>query len=247
MSSKSVIIDHFDKYASGWHTRLQQHSYAIRLGVVRRMVSWLRPSVVLDIGCGTGDYCRLFDPEKVRYIGYDISPLMVEECRCLHPDYRFEVADAEKIPEPDGSADLVLDIAVIEYYSNPTPHMRELTRVVRSPDGHSEGGSVIIAVPNGSNITKRPIEFTNRIIEQIFSRPHPQQKDILHVPQTLAQMKRLGETVGLKLIDYGYCSLRFVPKADVDVPLSRIASDKPQWCWLSRWAGTILVCHFMKT
>ena len=42
---------------------------------------------------------RLFDQNATRYTGYDVSPDMIGECRTLYPKHRFEVADAEHIPQ----------------------------------------------------------------------------------------------------------------------------------------------------
>lgn len=240
MSGKQQIASHFDAYADTWSARLKAHAYAIRYDVVKRMVSALRPKVALDIGCGTGDYCQLFDPKVTDYVGYDLSPQMIDECRRLYPAYRFEVADAERIPQPDGEADLTLDIAVIEYYNDPGPHFAELARVTRNQ------GSIVVAVPNASNVTRGPIRAAGRLIGSFTGKPASQPGPILHVPQTLAAMKAFGAAAGLDLVDYSYCCVRLLPKTGLDDGLSQAISDKPGWNWITRWATTILVCHYVK-
>jgi len=212
----------------------------VRYAVVERMVSGLRPKAVFDIGCGTGDYCQLFDPAAVNYVGYDLSPQMIEECRRLYPRYRFEVADGDHIPVADASADLLLDIAVIEYYSDPAPHFAELARAAKP------GGSVIVAVPNGSNVTRAPIRAAGQMVGAFTGRPATRSGPILHVPQTLAAMQRCGADVGFDMVDHSYCCVRLLPKTGADDTLSQAISDKPAWNWVTRWSSTILVCHYVK-
>lgn len=47
---------------------------------------------VLDIGCGTGQFCGLF-PREV-YVGVDASSAYLAYARKRHPGYRFAVGDA---------------------------------------------------------------------------------------------------------------------------------------------------------
>jgi SAM-dependent methyltransferase len=49
-----------------------------------------RPGV-LDVGCGTGEFCDLFDPGT--YVGVDIYQSYVDFARRRRPKYRFECAD----------------------------------------------------------------------------------------------------------------------------------------------------------
>lgn len=240
MTGKQQVEDHFDAYADGWHARIKQHPYAIRFEVVKRMIAPLHPKIVLDIGSGTGDYAELFDPATVDYVGYDLSTQMVDASRRLFPKHRFEVGDAERIPEPDGRADLTLDIAVVEYYNDPSPHFAELARVTR------KGGSIVVAVPNGSNVTRGPLKAAGKVIGAIIGKNPPETPGILHVPQTLEAMQRFGAAAGLDMVEHSYCCVRILPKTGADDGFSSIVSDKPAWNWLTRWSTTILVCHYVK-
>lgn len=50
---------------------------------------------VLDVGCGTGGLSGAIAARGGRAVGVDISETMIDAARDLHPDARFEVADAE--------------------------------------------------------------------------------------------------------------------------------------------------------
>lgn len=61
--------------------------------------------VILDLGCGFGDFVNYLDRHKlsVDYVGYDINPALVEVARARYPERRFEVRDVlhDDFPEFD--------------------------------------------------------------------------------------------------------------------------------------------------
>ena len=57
----------------------------MRYRAVERMVAPQAAGSVLDVGCGTGDFCLLFDAARTRYLGIDISANMIAECKRLFP------------------------------------------------------------------------------------------------------------------------------------------------------------------
>ena len=128
---------------------MTNHVYAMRYRAVEQMVMHQSFGSVLDVGCGTGDYAQLFDPGRTRYLGIDISDKMIAECARLFPAHQFKVADGDSIDAANESFDLVLSIGVLEYLQDPVRHLAELARVAK------QGGNVIVAVPNGSNRSKR--------------------------------------------------------------------------------------------
>jgi 23S rRNA (guanine745-N1)-methyltransferase len=98
------------------------------------------PSLVAEIGCGTGYYLdavvrTLADegsPPECTF-GFDLSKAAVAQATREHPDLRFAVADVEDgIPLRDATADLVLSV----FSPRPGP---ELGRIVKL------GGSLVVA------------------------------------------------------------------------------------------------------
>ncbi len=69
---------------------------------------------ILDVGCGTGRVAREYSWEK--YIGVDISPIIVRVAREINPEYKFKVMNAEKLKFKDNSFDVVMCGGVL-------PHM----------------------------------------------------------------------------------------------------------------------------
>jgi SAM-dependent methyltransferase len=68
------------------------------------------PARVLDVGGGTGVYARWLAGRGYEVHLFDLSPRHIEEAR-THPGpplARAEVGDAQRLADPDGSADVVL-------------------------------------------------------------------------------------------------------------------------------------------
>jgi SAM-dependent methyltransferase len=52
---------------------------------------------VLDVGCGTGRYCRHLDGTGRRSVGIDLDPGMIEEAQRLHPAGDFRIMGMQEI------------------------------------------------------------------------------------------------------------------------------------------------------
>ena len=62
---------------------------------------------VLDIGCGTGDYCGRFADEGCEALGVDLDPWMIERASERHQKADFRVLAMEDISSLEGPRDLV--------------------------------------------------------------------------------------------------------------------------------------------
>jgi ubiquinone/menaquinone biosynthesis C-methylase UbiE len=136
----------FDKLAPKWDGLRRPDMLAPVEAGLDSLTS--QPVRVLDVGTGTGAVARLVAARlpEAEIEGVDVSERMIEEARRLSdsPRIRFQVADAEKLPFPDGSFDLVT-------LGNMIPFFAELGRVT-APGGHvlvaySAGAETPIYVP----------------------------------------------------------------------------------------------------
>jgi SAM-dependent methyltransferase len=104
-----------------------------------------KPERVLDLGTGTGRAAFLLarrNPDA-EVVGVDLAPAMLAEARKLTPPelasrVRFEQADAERLPYPDASFDLVS-------LANMIPFFPELERVT------APGGAVVFSFSGGAD------------------------------------------------------------------------------------------------
>lgn len=96
----------------------------------------LAGGVLLDVGCGTKPYEKLFTPFVERYIGIEYSP---------ESGYRGNSADiagsASELPLADESVDTILCTEVLEHVPDPEKVIGEFARVLKP------GGVVITTAP----------------------------------------------------------------------------------------------------
>jgi predicted TPR repeat methyltransferase len=86
----------------------------------------------IDLGCGTGLAATAFTKEVDEFIGFDLSPRMIERARSTGLYAQLEVADMVQglSSRPDASADLILAADAMVYLSDLAPVLREAGRVL---------------------------------------------------------------------------------------------------------------------
>lgn len=85
-------------------------------------------SVVLDLACGTGDFCRELQKHDLSPVGLDLSFGMLAAARTTAP---LAQADALQLPMPDASVDGVTCGFALRNLKALEPFFVELARVVR--------------------------------------------------------------------------------------------------------------------
>jgi ubiquinone/menaquinone biosynthesis C-methylase UbiE len=91
---------------------------------------------VLDVGCGGGQFVlRLANhAPNLRITGVDLSPDQVKRATARaqhHPQVRFQVGSALKLPFPDDHFDAAISIASIKHWPDQSQGVYELIRVLR--------------------------------------------------------------------------------------------------------------------
>lgn len=90
---------------------------------------------VADIGCGPGAQSILWAADGHRVYGIDISVPLIELARerakALNLNIEFEAANAERLPLPDESCDVVLVPELLEHLSDWKPCVDEVVRVLK--------------------------------------------------------------------------------------------------------------------
>ena len=98
---------------------------------------------VVEIACGSGPGLGLLGRQCRTLIAGDISEPVLERAKA-HYDERFDIRqiDAEDLPFPDNSKDIIILFEAIYYLPNPEKFVRECARVLR------QNGRVLIATAN---------------------------------------------------------------------------------------------------
>ena len=109
---------------------------------------------VLEVGCGTGNLMMFLSQHGYDVTGVDISSYAVEVCR--KRGLKAILSDAENLPFPQSSFDVVISQHLLEHLANPIRGIRESVRV-------SRGGCIHIVPGHWS---KDPTHIVNH-----FTRP----------------------------------------------------------------------------
>jgi ubiquinone/menaquinone biosynthesis C-methylase UbiE len=132
---KEYDTEHFNRRSRTYENSLDQRLWFDRFQ--RRLLNMVEkeyiPTAVLDVGCGTG---RLLRKAKVRwpkaqFIGVDPAANMIENARRLMPDAKFYVSQAESLPLPDASVNLVFSTASYNFWQDKEKGLREIKRVLQ--------------------------------------------------------------------------------------------------------------------
>jgi SAM-dependent methyltransferase len=90
---------------------------------------------VLDLGSGSGVFCRLAADAGASVTGIDASAALVEIARERVPEGRFDVGDIQDLPYTDRSFDVVTAFNSLQFARDPLAVLAEVRRVTR-PEGH---------------------------------------------------------------------------------------------------------------
>jgi len=125
---------HFDKqaanYVNTWDGRFCNSMYE---GVLKKISGYPFMSI-LDVGCGTGTMLERLVKEypDIHAAGIDLSEKMiVKASSLLGANVELLVGDAEKMPWPDNSFDLIICNASFHHYPKPSQALVEMQRVLK--------------------------------------------------------------------------------------------------------------------
>ena len=183
-----------------------------RLAILSRFVS-LRGALVLDLGCGVGEYVRAFAREGAGAIGLDIEPRRLSEARrrLAHAGgdaagVSLMAAAGETLPLRDGCLDAAVLNEVIEHVADDAATLREVRRVLK-PDG----GTCVVFAPNrlypfethgiflGRRYIFGNIPFVNWLPGRLRARLVPHARAYRRGDWT-----RLARSAGLEIVHHGY-------------------------------------------
>jgi 2-polyprenyl-3-methyl-5-hydroxy-6-metoxy-1,4-benzoquinol methylase len=110
-------------------------------GAITRALSkrGVRGHALVDVGCGAGRLWPFLRDRFARYVGIDVIPYEQFPKGAI---FRAANLDAEGVPLPDQSADVVVAAETIEHLENPRAFMRELVRVTKAD------GWIVVTTPN---------------------------------------------------------------------------------------------------
>lgn len=138
-NAQAFFDDTADDYQRRSDARVHNFSSMVfqrRFDTVASVLGGVPPgSVVLDYGMGPAVYGPACVARQLRYLGIDISPVMVERARELQlPGASYAVGDLDSLAGHREGADAVLAIGLLDYLEDPIRGLDALAACVR-PSG----------------------------------------------------------------------------------------------------------------
>src|SRR4029077_13489688 len=84
----------------------------------------------LDVGCGEGRFCRMLQANGIAVVGIDPTTAFIDAARRRDPAGRYELAQAEALPFPDASFDLVVSYLTLIDIDDFREAIGEMVRVL---------------------------------------------------------------------------------------------------------------------
>jgi SAM-dependent methyltransferase len=97
----------YSKFAA-WYDRIFPFSPGVYAYLTHHLGD--RGGPVLDLGCGTGDYCAAFTRDGVTAAGLDLDEAMISQARLRGPDTEFHVMDMAGFAALEGPWNMIYSI-----------------------------------------------------------------------------------------------------------------------------------------
>jgi SAM-dependent methyltransferase len=145
-------------------------------------------SRVLDVGCGSGEFLAMLHASGADAAGVDPAPRMIDIARSLAPHADVRVGDAESLPWPDASFDVVTAFNALQFADDTDEALVELTRVV-VPGG-------FVAIANWAEGARNDLDTVERALAEAAGDEPSPDGDL----RTAGGLERLLADGGLELV-----------------------------------------------
>jgi SAM-dependent methyltransferase len=115
--------------ARGWAEQ-ELHQRALYEHAVRSLEIG-KGTAVLDVGCGSGVFCRFATDAGARVTAIDAAESLVEIAKERVPDGEFHVGDLQFLPFTDDAFDVVTGFNSFQYAADPVAALAEARRVAK--------------------------------------------------------------------------------------------------------------------
>jgi len=157
-SWKDAVVHYYDKVGMQFEhfERINHYFYKYRRNLLKKFIP--KDSIVLDLGCGTGDNLFALQPKKG--LGIDSCPRMIEIAKERFNNLQFQCMDADEIEHTNEQWDYIV---AVNLFLEVPDIFRTLTRIKQHLSIHSR-----LVILNHS----APWEFFFRLYTYLQYREH---------------------------------------------------------------------------
>jgi ubiquinone/menaquinone biosynthesis C-methylase UbiE len=172
--TEEVVRQQYDQMAPSYDRRWSTY-LSKTLSFLDAWMAISPHAVVLDIGCGTGEFERLVlnrQPNQ-QIIGVDISEKMLEIARqkCqAYPNVTFCTTSVSALPFSDHSFDVIVSASAFHYFDEPEAALKEARRVLRP------GGILVILDWCKDYLFCRVSDMILKVVDPAYQRCYTQKE-----------------------------------------------------------------------
>ena len=126
---------------------------------------------VIDLGCGTGNAALLAAEAGARVTGVDPAGRLLEVARGRAASKRLDIdflpGEAESLPVPDASADMILSVFGVIFAADPAAAAAEMTRVL------APGGKIVFSAWLPGGAIGQVNAVAAEMVRQVLGAPPP--------------------------------------------------------------------------
>lgn len=121
----------YDVIAPKYDARYKQNPLTGVSRELHALVAQSQARDVLEVGCGTGHWVNELHPLAPRVVGLDYSFGMLEQAQAQNEALLLTNGDANHLPYPSASFDLVLSLNALQHYTDQRAFITETRRLLR--------------------------------------------------------------------------------------------------------------------
>jgi ubiquinone/menaquinone biosynthesis C-methylase UbiE len=114
MGSKEIQGRLWGQRVNDW-AEIQEQKGNAGYGFVLNSISFAKDTMLLDVGCGAGYFCKLANDKGAKVVGIDASVELLSVAKRRSPEIKFLVGEIEELPFDDLSFDYVCGFNSFQY------------------------------------------------------------------------------------------------------------------------------------
>ena len=121
-------------------SEIQEQTGKAGYDFVLNFLSVTQATKLLDVGCGSGYFCKLAVDKKIDVTGLDATTELVDEAKKRVPTANFHVGEMEELPFEEKSFDVVCGFNSFQYAADIKNALLEAKRVLK------DGGTIAVMI-----------------------------------------------------------------------------------------------------
>ena len=175
---------------------------------ILHLLNCKKEDLILDVGCGTGNYTTEISKNGFEITGLEPSKTMVEQAKSKNPDIQWILGNAENLPFENESFNVVMATLTIHHWQNLEKGFSEIFRVLK------DDGTFLI-------FTSTSEQMKNYWLNHYF--PEMMQKSVAQMP-SFSIIKEGLEKVGFEITE----TEKYLIKEDLQDKFLYIGKNNPE-------------------